>query len=165
MLFLSFSVRPLDVRILGSRNSLRADEPTEFQCLTSGSRPPARVHWFQLSLDDQFVEGSAIDEASPYRPEMGEQIIELLPSVHSASSSSNAADDDRLLPQQQQRLSGARETISAQMNSTLSTLSFLAPRSFARIRLVCRAENPSTGAFLQDTRDLVVHCKHYIKKK
>jgi hypothetical protein len=138
---------------LGSRNSLRADEPTEFQCLTSGSRPPARIQWFQLALDDQFVVGSAIDETSPYRPEIGEQIIELLPSERSAS------DDLGAQSQQQQRLSGARESISAQLNSTLSTLAYLPVKTSGRIRLVCRAENPSTGAFLQDSRDLIVHCK------
>ena len=113
--------------------------------MSSGSRPPARIHWFQQPLDQST---ESIQSANS-----------IAQSVSDALIGTQAEQLSEISSQSPQRLTGARESISAQLNSTLSTLLFQPRGPFSKVRLLCRAENPSTGAFLQDIRDLTVQCK------
>lgn len=45
--FASSAVRPLDVKIVGSSRPLVAGQVHEFSCVSSGSRPPAKIIWLK----------------------------------------------------------------------------------------------------------------------
>ncbi len=45
--FLSLTVRPLEVRILSSRQPMSANKKYELTCQTFGSRPSATVTWWK----------------------------------------------------------------------------------------------------------------------